>query len=94
MLNKKTFQMMFAAAAFMTVALANTTIASADQNKPSLSEQKVQMAMLSEMVNTSTLAALIPQENGDKLTIDAIEKQFENTAANENMVAAESDDGC
>ena len=78
------------AALVLTIAAATALPASADQNRPSIADQQVQMAMLADMVNNS---ALTIQENGDALSIDDIEKQFSEAAA-ENLVAASPEEGC
>ena len=85
------------AALALTIAIAAQP-ASADQNRPSVADQKIQMAMLADMVNNS---AFTVQENGDALTIDAIETQFEKTAAKqydetaaENLTASDPDKDC
>ena len=78
------------AALVLTIAATAALPASADQNRPSIADQQVQMAMLADMVNNS---ALTIQENGDALSIDDIEKQFSEAAA-ENLVAASPEEGC
>ena len=90
---KTSAKITLAAFALMITVIASQS-AHAESNAPSAAEQQVQMAMLAEIFNNSPF--VLP-EDGNKLTIDDIEKQFDSVAddaAAENLVAASSEEGC
>ena len=85
MLNRKTFQTLFAAAAFAALVFVGTDAAAAEAND---TQDQIVMQQLAELINIYG----DDQEDPNTLTLDAIDAQFNQVQS--NLTASDPEDDC